>query len=307
MPKPPTAIHFDRKISPSGRCCCARFVAPGEAVEAELARTVADDECIDSRDDQGADRQHGEEGPPTGRDRQGDAEREIHGDGEAVGGEDDADHRATPALRKPAEDQLHVADEDAGVKEADHEPEYHELRVTLHEHLKHHADAGARKPDQQHVARRHRPADRRPHHHADAVGQRKDALCKTGLGGIELEALGHERQYGREGIPVRGEKYLAEDGERQHAFLPPGYPTAVALGDGRPSCCQRGHHRFSRFACRWNRRSVRRAAAGSSPRARRHVAPPPADREDCGCVQTALSATASVRPRTGWWRFRPTC
>ncbi|MGY4360641.1 hypothetical protein ACVW0J_007134 [Bradyrhizobium sp. i1.7.7] len=239
------------------------FIAPGKTVDAELARIVTDDECVDGCNEQRADRQHGEEGPPTGRNRQGNAEREIHGDGEAVGGEDDAYHRATPTLRKPAEDQLHVADEDAGVEEADHEPEHHELRVALHEHLEHHANTSARKPDQQHVARRHRPADRRPDDHADAVGQRKDALGESRLGGIELEALGDEWQDGREGIPVGGEKDLAEDGERQHGFLPPGYPTAVVLGDGRPSCCQHGHHRFSRFACRRNRRGLRRAAAGS--------------------------------------------
>ena len=180
-------------------------------------------------------------------------------------------------LRKPAEDQLHVADEDGGVEEADHEPKHHELCVALHEHLQHHADACARKPDQQHVARRHRPADRRPHHHADAVRQRKDALRETGLRGIEVEALARRRAVRPRRRTSRRRETSRRGWRASASFSATGLSDAGRLSEMDVQVhVSMVPHRFSRFACRRNWRERQAGGGRKLTSCSAALEPPPA-------------------------------
>ena len=112
----------------TGICARAGSFSQAEAGDSRVRGGARlDKDGIEQGDDQGAGRQHREEHAPVGGERQRNAEREVHGDRKAVGGEDHADHRAAAACGKPAEDQLHVADEDGGVEEADDESQRDQL------------------------------------------------------------------------------------------------------------------------------------------------------------------------------------
>ena len=220
MPKSADRYPFRLEDFGDGHMRAHRFILPGETGIADRGGARLDKDGIEQGDDQGTGRQHREEHAPVGGERQRNAKREVHGDRKAVGGEDHANHGTAARLREPAEDQLHVADEDGGVEEADDEAKDQQLHVALHEDLQNHADACTDETDQKHVARRHVATERRPGHHADADRDCEDALGETGLRRVQVQGLRDEGNHGGERVPVGSEKHLADEGERQHPFLP---------------------------------------------------------------------------------------
>ena len=194
-----------------------------------MGGTVAGEQHDTDGDDQRAGSEDAEEAAPAISDGQRNAEGEIQRDRQAVGREDQADDAAAARLREPADNQLHVAEEDRGIEETDEEAQRDQLAVALDIDLGDHAEAGAGEADQQHAAGGHALAHLRPDDHAQTVGQRKNTLRQSGLRRIELQRFRDEGNDGGEGVPVGGQEHFTQQRQRQHADLPAFYPGFVEI------------------------------------------------------------------------------
>jgi len=160
--------------------------------------------------------QHEEECAPAVLHGIGQAQGEIQRDRQRIGRQDDAQHQALAARREPLHDDLHGADPDCRIEEADHQAQQDQLQKILRLGLGQHQQAAAAQADQIEAGRTHVPAARRPEQHAQREGHPEGALHQPCLGLAQGQVDGHDLDHRRKAIEIGRQAHLAGNGHQQH-------------------------------------------------------------------------------------------